>query len=442
MKTLTQLSATKLKEQISAFIDSEVAEFIGLLVGMESRDRFLEHRSHDDGPEPLLMSVFTECFHFANTGIWKAGEMWESLLIYSSFVETKFPDYFYAGFDETSRDDHKLVLEAITARLALEHKHAEGLMDIIPIDEGYITKRQLALVSGYSEESVRTSAYQQGDDQLSFASNGDIETSEAIRWLIVKGKFQPIQFAAPSIEHVPSIEISNVASFHSFLKFRLELQKLTFDDVALHILEERQEAFEHFKELRLSNEKMKYRLLNWIDVNIALQLGIMTGISSKWILETGLRIQNEMRIKAALVQLASAEGSINANVHSSMPDEMPINPVSVRERLTACPWVSKHPLQKKGNAKMDGYQSENGASFAHQHDSITQYIWIPESRFKDSVSGMKVRFYPGSELNRNGIYGRHSGLKKYPELRDADLIRVEINSADNLRSILNLLKIK
>ena len=91
---------------------------------------------------------------------------------------------------------------------------------------------------------------------------------------------------------------------------------------------------------------------------------------------------------------------------------------------------------------MDGYQSLSGKTFTHEHNLKKQYFWMDEKLLSEGLDECKfgIKHYLSSDLKKSKDYGRHSGLKKYPELADANLIKVHISSSKALEAILNLMK--
>ncbi len=107
-----------------------------------------------------------------------------------------------------------------------------------------------------------------------------------------------------------------------------------------------------------------------------------------------------------------------------------------------------HPAIPKGpNQYMDRYLLPTGKAIAHEHGlKSVQHIWV---RAKDlpyvNLGEIPSKWYSSSQLSQRmpngGIrYGRHSGLKTVPELRDADLIRFSPRDDGDLLRILNAMQ--
>lgn len=74
------------------------------------------------------------------------------------------------------------------------------------------------------------------------------------------------------------------------------------------------------------------------------------------------------------------------------------------------------------------------------------YLWVEHARVRDLLGvGVEFQTYPASALyqlkveGQKASYGRHAALKSMRELAHADLIRINIQSVDQLRGLLGKL---
>ena len=115
-----------------------------------------------------------------------------------------------------------------------------------------------------------------------------------------------------------------------------------------------------------------------------------------------------------------------------------VNGDLIRQTLKNCNGITAHALQRgKANAKMDGY-TNGKLTFTHEHNLKTQYLWLPRE-VGDELE-LPKKLYEKANLNINGDYGRHSGLKKYPDIAYADLYKIEIKTLGDLQVVMDQLK--
>src|SRR5690606_5909221 len=99
-----------------------------------------------------------------------------------------------------------------------------------------------------------------------------------------------------------------------------------------------------------------------------------------------------------------------------------------------------HEKSRAPNKYMHAYRS-GSLTFAHEHSRSTQHLWIPFARFEDPQEVMRrfvTRVYPATKLDA-APYGRHSGLKKFPELATAKLLKISPRTTEEARIVLTML---
>jgi hypothetical protein len=441
----------ELAGEIDVFLEDEISPLVSCFIGVPFdassyiRDTVFTDEQDNERTLPYLHECFDTCFEFAKSGIWDGDDFWDTILDYSIFLSIKLPDDFNdLGLGASKRTDHKLVVEAVWARLALNPELFDGNLEILGAGEvelGFVSRRQLAVLSGLAEDTIRAATYHDGENKLNTLESGLVDVEEAIRWLTVKGKYQPTKIKV-DMSYTPKGMFNSVGQLVGLIEHRLEHKGLDWDDICKRLEGKSLDSFTSFSQMRNGGDQ-KYKLLDWFDTEIALHLSEMLYLDPLWLTETAVKFRNELQLKSALQEIEVAANSTKIMADNFHVEEGGwIDSLLVSKTLELCPWVQVHTRQTKKNSKMDGYQSLSGKTFTHEHNLKKQYFWMDEKLLSEGLDECKfgMKHYLSSDLKKSKDYGRHSGLKKYPELADANLIKVHISSSKALEAILNLMK--
>lgn len=312
--------------------------------------------------------------------------------------------------------------------------------------ENTISRKILAILAEVSEESVRQAHYAKGEDRLvgCEASNNFYSRIEAIRWLKVKGKFSPCRYAEKDLfQFNPDAVFDSSISFSNWIRdvcIHNNIDIGMLPDV-LGIKDREGDIkifFDHSLNRFCDENFYGYLPMQWLTAKVSIKLAQLLKISPEWMVRTVhavKKIQEEETLQKALKELPEQVATPRVDID----DNTAINADLAKQELEYCEWVTRHPSQKKPNKKMDGYQCEK-VTFTHQHDGKAQILWLPaEYKSKITVS-CKIVDYPAKDVNKDGQYNRHSGLKKYQELSEADLIKVILKDVGSFRGVLASLK--
>lgn len=119
---------------------------------------------------------------------------------------------------------------------------------------------------------------------------------------------------------------------------------------------------------------------------------------------------------------------------------------TMRSVIADEPDIVRRGALKIDNKKLSDWQTQDGVVFAYEH--AYGYVWVPDDdALRDLLSTIPGKVYPAShswrEVGAGGkrLYGRHSGLRSIPELRDGDLIRFAPETTTDVVRILHCLRV-
>ena len=381
----------------------------------------------------LLEDVVATFYEFVTTGRWVSGDIQEYVPIFNDFV------HFDAlpGLAASASTNPKQLLCLWNAF------HSRMRIDPLPGDEspgsGLVGFDDIASVGGFALQTVRVATYAKGENQLKVVNRDKVERAEAVRWLTLKGRFKPSRYDYPH-EYSPKQELSSARQFPYWLRSACERRNLAPEQLAARIFANLEHRAAFLNVLSYRADFIDFER-PWFSNEIALSMGLALDIDPLWIAKSVLRIAHNEKLDRAVKILSEID--VQRPEAEERPEDIsdshPLDPIVAKKVLGSSPSVSRHPLQKKPNAKMDGYLHSGVGTITHQHDSKTQYIWIREIDFSPDLHCFVHDRYPASEVNKAGHYGRHSGLKKYPDLVDADLVRIHVTTVGELNKLLDLL---
>lgn len=91
------------------------------------------------------------------------------------------------------------------------------------------------------------------------------------------------------------------------------------------------------------------------------------------------------------------------------------------------------------NSKMHVYVTHKGVTFAHEYNNNKQNIWVPACTLPKQILDIPHSLSPSSALwLEQGKYGRHSGLRKYADLVDEDLIKLSPETREDVIRFLDV----
>lgn len=375
----------------------------------------------------LLNAIYT----YATTAVWHGGEMSHDIPLFIDICEMELPQYLRACYAFTGSQDKfkklRTLYELLHARLTLdEANHDLGVnafWEHLPnASEGILSRRQVALLEGKKEDTIRNAAYALGDACLKPYKDNLYYASDVIRWQKAIGTFK-----STTIRY-GDLNIHNVTMLHSWLHdfcSPLSETPVSFEEIFSVITAERREAFSHFWQ-----KPSEDALLSWFSTQNAVNLAVLLNVEPQWLVT--------QVYQCLLTELPESDELEELRQNREISSDTPTCAELIRQTLVNCNWVKYHPLQRdKRNTKMDGYTS-GPVTFTHEHNLKTQFLWLPKS-IGERIS-LPKKLYLKKELNLTGKYGRHSGLKKYTEIAYEDLYKVEVKTFGDLQTVLETLK--
>lgn len=425
------IDKAKLIQITENFLIDEFRAQIEEFIGFEAAEKAFEECANS----PFrLVSLIEALSDYARSGDYTLVDPEVELGVFEAFMEFKLSELF-RGLGDFSRDRKyfKSLIEALDARNKLD-----PLCEIHAL-EMPLTRSELAAVAGMSEESIRVSSYAQGDQKLHANEDGTIEIEEARRWLTAK-KIRWTSKVIYTWNTEPEIRFSSVQELASFLGDRADQADLDVD-LFLHNLES---GPEEKKELRkyLAKGQTQPRLdASWITPETITTTAKALRLAPHWLVER--LIDAIARTQKSLI-LKKIDSTTDHTAVAELNSNELATAENIRQFLDRISVVSIHALQKKANAKMDGYQvGASALAFTHEHSQRTQFIWCrKQDLIGQQLDSLLIKEYPASELDKGGNYGRHSGLKKYPELAYADLLKITIRTIADLESVMKGLGVK
>jgi len=423
-------------ELVNSFINQELYSMIGSYLGSKAAKYAFEpeYVLYDQKEESWILKITKSMYRFATTGIWEGGAYGEEKPIFEAFLETTIPDYFQDSFAEDKTDLSKLspILELADAR------------EIVSPIDGYNSHNldilQIAYLADMTPESVRVSRYAEGDKRLSCDEQGFIQVDEAKRWLTVKGvNFR--SYIKITWDRCPKKDFYNLHELADFLKSVVENQSIDIDKIIESLPLDQQQKCQVLPFLSRYQGKPSVDL-NWLSPEIAKELGSILKLDPSWIIEKLLITAARQRSN----KISSELKTVTLNVEVKM-EEVELSSVATAEKIgqfiQSNDSISRHPTQTKANAKMNGYfVADSGRTFTHEHSLKTQYLWCRTSDLDmHNLKSVTFTEYPSNQVGLDGRYGRHSGLKKYKEMADADLIKITLRTMEDLKVVLESLSV-
>jgi len=152
--------------------------------------------------------------------------------------------------------------------------------------------------------------------------------------------------------------------------------------------------------------------------------------------------------KSAMSKTPSTSANISAPVRrkkesSSRPSGNSLREI-IRQRLSEHPDINLHPNCDSNNKKIFAYQIKGGATIAHEYNNQRQNIWVPERFVTEVLLRIDHRTSKAASLWQSDDsgkprYGRHSGLKKYVELCNTDLVCISPETSEEVDLILSVI---
>lgn len=201
------------------------------------------------------------------------------------------------------------------------------------------------------------------------------------------------------------------------------------------------EEMEYF----LEKEKFPGNTLAWLSLDSLQKMAETLNLNPLWLgesFESALSQQRNHLIRKHFRDYQPPQDNLEKPHPFSMEES--VSAEMIRQYLGWRNDIKVHPLQTKPNAKMDGYAVVNTPiEFTHEHSLMKQYLWVPAKYFPQTdLKNYTSKYYPALELNKNGSYGRHSGLKKYPNLAYVDMYRFTISTLTDVKNLLASLRVE
>lgn len=394
----------------------------------------------------LLMEDTQDCslrriYTYATTGKWIGGDHTE-IPLFLDACEMELPQYFRAAYAYSYNKFEKLetLYELLHARSVIDSEvcgPGDAFWEKLPpIEEGVLTRRQVALLEGKKEDTIRNAAYAKGDACLKPFSENLYRAEDVKRWQQARGTFKPSVF---SHGDPYSFEINSAHDLKVWLEIFCDPQHvptITLDQIREAVGIEYQDAFDTFWECpRLTNPN-----LSWFTAESATKLCLLTGAEPRWLAKKVHQIYQSLIPEMIEKLPRDKDFEMQKKEHEAKEatTDTLVNGDLIRQTLKNCNGITAHALQRgKANAKMDGY-TNGKLTFTHEHNLKTQYLWLPREVGEELELPKKL--YEKANLNINGDYGRHSGLKKYPDIAYADLYKIEIKTLGDLQVVMDQLK--
>lgn len=406
-----------LTEVADAFINCEFRALIDLF-GSEALSECLNESSRNATDPFALDSMLRRTYHFAVDSEEGGSEHDDNLAL------GLLMDFDLGGeLSVSTKAERKKALKPLWhlhyARMKLEFAEPDDTLD----------RQEISLLSGLAVETIRLAGYAEGEDQLVQERGGHVHHLEAKRWLKHKGLYTPLKKLPVNVMR-PDVPARDTRDLCQTILHQCHRSVLTVSDLKGLFGEEHRAGWSYF----LDNRKFDLARSGWVTTSNARSLGELINLDIVWLFENLHRLKAEAEREELVRNLVS--GTENVEI-TDAPSDAVITAELIRQIINGRPDIHQHPAQQGPNKKIDGYRLENGAAFAHQHDTQTQYLWVP-----DFVSVERTdleTFYAASE--GDGLAGRHSGLLKFPELgRSKPVKKVHIKNGAVLNDVLRQLQ--
>lgn len=398
---------------------------------------FQRHSVFDDNGDAithyLLEDVVAAVYDFCKTGVWQGGDFEEYEMIFKDFMALEFPEGV-GGVVSNNRKELAVLASVLEARQSIS-----PLEGTTTFPDTHVYLSDIAYMGDLTEETVRVATYAEGDKKLNAESGGRVAVEEAIRWLKSKQRYFPSRYEYKQ-DYNPKSLLEDVFDLSRWLKASISSVKLDSHGLVQLLGLTGIDREQLFALLNSPFRKGKIDLtFPWFHSAIALKLGNLFKVNPQWVTKSILNIAHQHTVAKALAELGTHQertATTGVDVNSINPDTS-LSPKLAKEIVGSC--LERNPLQKKPNAKMDGYVLKDGTSITHEHSLKNQYLWIPQKKYVPEMDAFESTLYPASDLNKEGNYGRHSGLKKYPDLVEADLVRLQPKTAGELIALIEMI---
>lgn len=407
----------ELHDVAEEFIDNELSALISVIGSRSVYESFLAAR--ENGEPTQLQDLLNRTYQFAVNAI-ESGQETEDQPLLDMLCDLDLGD----GVCVSTLQDRRQAL----MNLSILHQ-ARISLELDDPASATLYRNELALLSGLSEETIRLAAYSEDDaERLAQDRGGLVRAEEAKRWLLAKNLHKPFQ-PLPKVVHSPTESaktVKDLAQTFYAQGFRMGLSRT---DLRGLFGEEQRPGWAYM----LDQHGFDLARTEWLTPANARTLGEILNLDPVWTFDNLHRLRAEAERRQLLTEL---EALREEPPLTEAPTDRPVTAELVREVITSQPGLQRHPAQRTENKKLDGYQLDNGLAFAHQHETKTQYLWVPAELPIDDER--LVTNYPA--IGAGETAGRHSGLLKFPELGRTAVKKVQIRHGAVLNDILNMLR--
>ncbi len=388
-------------------------------------------------------SILSSVYKFTETGIWSGGDPGEEIPIFIDLFELTLPPYLSACHMDEDRKKIWALYDLLYARLAIDPLIGFTIC-FNNADPHLVSRKQIALLEGKAEDTIRAAMYATGDAQLKPVKDDLYDPVEVKRWQLAKNTFQP-SLLEWGHELEPKFTLNSIWSMRDWLTAFSDRQNsgetVSYEQIRNAVDQEERQTFELFWQ-KAHNEDIDDTAMTWFTTPFIKRLATLLRISPRWLAEQGFNVINKSRNQRLMSELPTNDDFVSMLEQQqtiNSPCSTPATEENITMMINAQEWIKPHPLQRgKANSKMNGYLSDSGTTFTHEHNLKKQYIWLLKSQAE--AINCKKKYYPKNQLNLHGQYGRHSGLKKYDALAFEDLYRLEIKTSGELKEVLEHLK--
>lgn len=350
-----------------------------------------------------------------------------------------------AKWDEGALDngEYMMVIELVPALIDVPHFNAGTGQDYHSIrwicetalarnalDSGNsLTLRQIALLAKKAEGSVRNAIYSNGPDRLE-AVDGRVSHAEAERWLLQRSVFQPTTFFNSAYGVTGEIaQVRSLTSLPQVVRWRskaldvppVAIMRAVGANIDDDLLDEGDTFSLKLSQAIVTGVRDFRRAINLAEV---LQLDPISFVRRIGELLAKNEYEGRMHeLEQFLEKVELPEKGATTGASIAEIGERPNTPERVRLYLETHPDIEFHPNHSPDNAKMHGYVTGNGRVIAVEHNLKHPALWVEAFNVPEALRGIRYKAYPASDVGKDGKYGRHSGLKKFPQLAKADLIK-------------------
>lgn len=312
--------------------------------------------------------------------------------------------------------------------------------------EDNLTLQQVALLAKKAEGSLRNAAYNTGPDKL-VIENGIVSNTEARRWLLHRTDFQSTSYYNSAFGITGEIAtISSLRYIPELIRWRseaLDIPRATvLRTLDIPVDSTDPNLFETFGIAAYTQIKDRLR-----DVMISVRIANLLRLDPTWFARRVGELIAQHDLEDFLHHRESEIDKISLHTTSIDTDpnrvtfvgSLPVTAERVRLYLRQHPAIENHPAHSPSNVKMHGYITLNGQAIAVEHNLKHPAFWVESIEIPEAISQIRCKTYPASDVGKNGKYGRHSGLRKFPELIDADLLKFVPRKMEELESLINVI---